>query len=123
MAKIVMFMRDELTSIEEKRNEEFRNIVKEFVPYIIEGEITFAEYNVNTPFGFMSIFDENPDCELVFTTENSSEAQFEACKRRYLTFEWRCFTNRKLVPITVRKDTSYGYVSYEINTYSVLTSF
>lgn len=119
MAKILMFMRDELYVGEKERNDEFREYVKAFVPHIIEGEITFAEYCVNTPYGFDEAFRENPDCEIVFTTENNSLAQSESCIRGYLTFEWRCFNSKKMVPVIVEKKTDDGITIYTTSHYGI----
>ena len=74
MAKVVMFMRDTLTTTERIRNSKFREVVQEFAPYIIEGDVTYAEVCVNTRTGFENVFLRNPDCELVFTIENNSDA-------------------------------------------------
>ena len=95
MAKVIMF------TGEAKRNAEFKKVVEQFVSYILEGDITIETYSVNTQSGRKCAFEENPDCEIVFTTENDTENQEEACSREILVFEWRCFTSKKLVPVKI----------------------
>ncbi len=121
MARVVMFMRDELFCGEAKRNQEFRNIVKSFVPFILDGEITYSEYDVSTQLGFDKAFFENPDCELVFTAENNTEAQYQASRRNMLVFEWRCFGGKKLVPVKVNKEE--GMIVYNKSHYGIRYCF
>ena len=115
--KVVMFIRDELYSGEWERNNNFREIVKRFVPFMIE-EPTFYETTVNTPSGYQQVVDENPDCEIVITTENAYKTQYEFVKRGFLVFEWRCFTNpSKIVPVTIKvEDGVYTTSHYGIRT-------
>lgn len=82
MAKIVMFIRDEMFSGEWERNKNFREIVKQFVPFMIE-DPTYFETTANTPAGYKWVVDENPDCEIVITTENAYKTQYEFSKRDF----------------------------------------
>ena len=104
MAEVVMFMRDEMFSGEMERNIQFRQKVDEVARSLFDGDYTCKEYTVNTPAGFNNVFEENPDCQFVFTTENNSEAQYQACSRNIPTLEWRCFTEGDVVAINVKKE-------------------
>ena len=115
MSKVVMFLRDEMFSGEKERNEEFRKKVNELANLMLEDGYTCAEYNVNTPAGFEKAFEDNPDCKVVFTTENNSEAQYQACKREIPVIEWRCFSDNKVSLVRVNKDTKDNITSYEVH--------
>lgn len=105
MAKVLLFMKEELHAEEKELNNEFRKIVGGFIPYFIEGEISIKEYKYTPDSeGYKKIFYENLDCEIVFTMEGQYYTQFEACRRKIFTFEWRCSSNReKLVPVDVKE--------------------
>ena len=103
MAKVIMFIRHEISSKEKERNNNFRNKVKEITKLMLNDGFTCAEYSVNTPAGYQRAFDENKDCELVFTTENDSEAQYQAGIRDLPVMEWRCFSDDKISLVKVSK--------------------
>jgi len=118
MAKVVMFIRDELYSGEWERNNKFREIVKQFVPYMIE-DPTYFETTANTPAGYEWVVNDNPDCEIVITTENAYKTQYEFSKRGFLVFEWRCFSNESMiVPVVVKEDDGI----YTTSHYGIKTS-
>jgi hypothetical protein len=83
-----------------------------FTYYYGEYGYSCSEYLVNSPRGFESVFEKNPDCQLVFTTENNREAQYQACLRGIPVLEWRCFTDGKVSLTNVEKDVSDGITSY-----------
>ena len=114
MAKVVMFMRNELFSGEKERNEQFRKKVNELVKMMLEDGYTCKEYNVNTPSGYDMAFAENKDCQLVFTTENNTEAQYQASTRNIPVMEWRCFSDNKVSLVHVDKNMSDGITSYSV---------
>ena len=117
MAKVVMFIRDEMYSEEWERNNEFRKIVKQFVPFMVVNP-TYFETTANTPAGYKWVVDSNPDCEIVITTENEYKTQYEFSKRGFLVFEWLCFTAPPIiVPVTiVEEDGVYTISHYGIRT-------
>ncbi len=115
MAKVVMFMRSEMFSGERERNEEFRKKVNEVLKKMGKDGFTIKEYNVNTPFGYNMAFEENEDCELVFTTENDTEAQCQASTRGIPVMEWHCFTDDTVSLVYVDKDMSDETISYSIS--------
>lgn len=104
MAKIVMFMRSESVSGEKERNNQFRVIVSKYLNEVGMQDADCFECSVNTPFGFNRVFEQNPDCELVFTTQGNSEAQYQACDRNIPTYEWECFDNGEIRQVQVEKD-------------------
>ena len=119
MAKVVLFIRDELYSGEWERNNKFREIVKSFVPFIVD-DPTYYETSANTRAGFAAVFDKNPDCELVFTAENNCHAQYAANSRGILTFEWRCFSDpTKLVPIKISKEDHTSFCIFRPDHYGI----
>ena len=119
MAKVVLFMRDELYVGEKERNEEFRKIVGEFIPYMIEDHSIAEFYGCRIE----RAFQENPDCELVITTENNTTVQSEANTRGVLCFEWRCFTTKKIVPVKVTiTEKNDGFTMYKIGHYGIRTT-
>lgn len=123
MAKtVIMFMKDEMYSGGREANEQFRKVVKEFASYILDGEITFKEYTTSSQYRIEAAFDETPDCTVVFTFENNSEAQAQACIRGIMPFEYRSFSSRKIVPVYVEKDNSDGITSYSINSFGIRPS-
>ena len=103
MSKIVMFMRNEMFFGEKERNEQFRKKVNKIAKLMLDEEFTYSEYNVNTPSEYSLIFNENKDCQLVFTTENNTEAQYQACIRGIPVLEWNCFTDDKFYLVNVNK--------------------
>lgn len=114
MSKIVMFMRNESISGESKRNDTFRKKVNEIANLMLDEGFTCSEYNVNTKAGYDQVFDENKDCQLVFTTENDVESQYEACSRGIPVLEWHCFTNNKVSLVNVDKDKTDDLTSYNV---------
>ena len=112
MSKIVMFIRDEASSGAKEINAEFRKKVDEIAKIMVADGYSCSEHLVNSPRGFESVFEKNPDCQLVFTTENNREAQYQACLRGIPVLEWRCFTDGKVSLTNVEKDVSDGITSY-----------
>ena len=108
-------MRNGSFPVEKERNEEFRKKVNELANLMLSEGYSCAEYVTNTEHGFNVAFEENPDCQLVFTTENASEAQYQACQRGIPVLEWRCFSDNKVSLIKVDKDMSDGITSYSTN--------
>ena len=117
MAKVIMLMKDELFVGHKEMNEAFRKKVKDFVNYLVE-DPTFVECRIpSIERQYDELFESNPDCEVVFTMENVYIAQWQACKRNILTFEWRNFSNEsKIVPVNVKQidDAVYTTEYYSI---------
>lgn len=115
MARVVMFLRNELYAGEIVRNKEFRSVVKAFLPLVIEGEYTIEEICCGSD-RVEKVLNDNPDCELVFTTENDYHTQYVVSQRGIFTIEWLCFTGKKLVPVIVTKK---GDGVFEVNHYKI----
>ena len=112
MAKVIMFMKDEVFAGHKELNETFRKKVKDFVNYLVE-DPTFAEYKSPArEEQYEELFANNPDCEVVFTMENVYKIQWQASKRNILTFEWRNFSSEnKIVPVKVQQKNDIVYTT------------
>ena len=119
MARVIIFRRFTSDSHEEKLNDEFQNAVEIFAPFILDGEVTYAEYETNSATGFEKVFSENPDCELVFTTQNHTAAEYAANSRDKLVFEWRCFSGKTFVPVKVKYCGRCGFTAYSKDYYGI----
>ena len=120
MAKVIMFMQNELYTENKELNEAFRKKVSDFVKYLVENP-NFKEYQEPAlDEQYERIFTSNPDCEVVFTTENATEPQWQASKREILTFEWRNHSNdSKVLPVKVERTDDFGIRSYVTRHYGL----
>ena len=117
MAKILIFLRPEWIDGEAKSyNNEFREIVKNFVPFIVKDKISIAEYMGRNAELALS---ENTDCQIVFAYSYDSENMSVCCAHNKFVFSWYWCTSKKLVPTFVTKDTFDGITYFSSSHYGL----
>ena len=90
MAKVLIFFEEGKNTDKVERNNKFRTKVLEFLPYILKRDEAkdFKTYTCNTPISFCNAFSENPDCIIVFATEENAKAIWEGNLRKKNVYKY-----------------------------------